>query len=159
FTIHLVSPLPTITEAVNIEGYTQAGSQINQTAIGLDELETDVAVLMIQLDGSAAGPTANGLTVATVGCTVSGLILTGFHGAGIALVAGQSDNTSAIGNLLWGNFIGVTSFDKHSSSLVPRGGNPLANGVGIAISSSNNRVGATLPPGRNVIQGNNGVGV
>jgi hypothetical protein len=159
FPIHLVTALPTITDPVDIEGYTEAGSHINKTLTGIDEQETDVAVLMIQLEGSATGAGADGLRIATVGCAVSGLIITGFNGAGIALVPGPSSSTGAIGNEIWGNFIGVSSFDTQSSSLVPRGQNPLANGLGIAISSSNNRIGNTSPQYRNVIQGNNSVGV
>src|SRR5205823_4046648 len=105
-----------------------------------------------QLEGSSAGAGANGLTIATVGSTISGLIITGFRGAGIALVPGPSTNTSAIGNDLWGNFLGVTLFDTHSSSLVPRGGNPLANDVGEA-------VGQGPQGGGNIISGNAGDGV
>jgi hypothetical protein len=159
FPIHLTSALPTITNPVTIDGYSQAGSSVNKTALGIDEKETDVAVLMIELEGFAAGQGANGLTIATVGVTIDGLIITDFSGAGIALLPGALSNTSAIGDTVWGNFIGVSSFDIHSSSLVPVGGNPLANGLGITISSSNNHIGGTLPIDRNVIQGNNGVGV
>src|SRR5207302_613175 len=35
FTIHLTSALPTITDPVSIQGYTQAGAQVNRTPIGL----------------------------------------------------------------------------------------------------------------------------
>jgi hypothetical protein len=159
FTIHLLSPLPAITDPVVINGYSQAGAQFNQTTLGLDEKETDVAVLEIQLDGSAAGAGANGITISAVGTTVSGLIITSFSGAGIALVPGASESASAIGDYIFGNFIGVSQFDIHSSSLVTPGDNPLANGVGIAVSSANNRIGANSPGGRNVIQGNSGPGV
>ncbi len=55
--------------------------------------------------------------------------------------------------------IGIKSFDPTSSSLVNPFANPLANGVGIIISSSNNRIGGTLPLDRNVIQGNEDAGV
>jgi hypothetical protein len=159
FPIHLTSALPVITNPVAIDGYSEPGTSLNKTLPGKDEQETDVAVLLVELEGAAAGAGANGLTIATVGCTVDGLILTNFSGAGIALLPGAMANTSAIGDSVWGNFIGVSSFDTQSSSLVPVGGNPLANGVGITISSSNNRIGGTAPLDRNVIQGNNGVGV
>ncbi len=159
YTISPTTALPTITNPVTIDGYSQSGSQLNKTAAGLDEQETDVAVLQVQIDGSGAGASANGLTIQSVGCTVDGLIITGFSGAGLDLLPGSPDNASAIGDDIWGNFIGVSSFDTHSSSLVTPGSNPLANGTGIAITSSNNRIGGSLPPSRNVIQGNNGSGV
>src|SRR6185437_13125398 len=69
-------------------------------------------------------------------------------------------NSGSIGDTIWGNFVGVASFDSHSSSLVPRNlVNPLANGSGVSVSSSNNRIGGTFPSQRNVIQGNTSAGV
>ena len=69
----------------------------------LDDQETDIATISIQLDGSQINSTdVDGLTVATPGCTIDGLSITGFGGAAIALepepdrghrhrIAGQHD--------------------------------------------------------------------
>jgi hypothetical protein len=157
FTINLLTPLPAITDGLDIDGYSQPGSVTNDNTF--INQETDGAVLMVQLNGALAGAGADGLTIATVGCLIDGLVITGFSGAGIALVPGATTSGSAIGNTIEGNFIGVASFDTNSSSLVVPGDNSLANGVGIAISSSNNRIGGTTPPTRNIIQGNNADGV
>src|SRR4051812_30634032 len=48
-TINLMSPLPPITEALTIDGYSQPGSSVNTLAIG------DNAVLRIELNGVNAG--------------------------------------------------------------------------------------------------------
>jgi hypothetical protein len=48
-TITLLSALPTITEAVIIDGYTQPGSNANTLAVGSD------ATLLIELNGASAG--------------------------------------------------------------------------------------------------------
>src|SRR5439155_316254 len=51
------------------------------------------------------------------------------------------------------------AFNPNSFNFVNSDLNLLANGEGIRISGSNNRIGATLPPGRNIIQGNRQAGV
>src|SRR5262245_56169125 len=56
-TITPLSPLPTITDPVVIDGYCQPGSSPNTLAVG------DNAVLTIELDGNSAGTDANGLTI------------------------------------------------------------------------------------------------
>src|SRR5262249_51458810 len=61
--------LPTITRTVLIDGYTQPGSSANALAAG------DDAVLAIELNGAAAGATANGLTVTAGGSTIRGLAI------------------------------------------------------------------------------------
>src|SRR6185312_15315179 len=65
-TIQPASPLPTIAEAVAIDGYTQPGSSANTLATG------DDAVLRIEIDGSAAG-TSDLLRVNASGTTIRGL--------------------------------------------------------------------------------------
>ena len=68
--IQPLTPLPAITDPVTIDGYTEWGASINQTLAGFEEQETDVAVLMVRIDGSLAQPDPsnpdgpiNGLTV------------------------------------------------------------------------------------------------
>jgi hypothetical protein len=147
-TIVLLSPLPTIINPVAIRGYSQVGAVINDPQIA-DALETDLAVLTVRLDGSNAGAGANGLTIAGPNSDISGLSITGFAGAGIAI-----EGVAAVGNTVHGNFIGITSFDPL------RGPNPVfPNGQGIRVSGPNNRIGGTFASERNVIQGNRDAGV
>ena len=164
-TITLHSPLPPIKDPLNIDATTQPGFVPNKTNVG-DEQETDVEVPMVQIDGSAidaaAFPNANGLEIDTINCSVQGLSITGFRGAGLVLNPGPNVNTGAIGDLIESNFIGVASFNSIGNDLstwVHPATNPTANGEGIVITSSNNRIGGTLPPSRNVIQGNKDAGV
>src|SRR4029077_11310944 len=97
--VHTVSPslaLPTITDAVLIDGYTQTGSSVNTLSVG------DNAVLTIELDGTGAG-SANGLWLGagSDGSTIRGLVINRFSLDGI-----QIDST---GNVIVGNWIGTDS--------------------------------------------------
>jgi CSLREA domain-containing protein len=149
--------LPPITAPVIIEGYSQPGSLVNPP----DKTDDDVATPEIQIDGHALAGSNDGLTINTSNCLISGLIITGFSGAGVSIADGASP---AQGNLLLGNFIGtlpnpivngIPDFpDGREFSLDPT----LSNGVGVRITSSNNRVGSNTPGDINVIA-NNGVGV
>ena len=68
-TIQPTSALPTITDPVIIDGYTQPGasSNTNPTGQGLN------TVLMIELDGSLAGANSNGLVITAGSSTMRGL--------------------------------------------------------------------------------------
>ena len=136
-TITPSTPLPTITEAVTIDGYTQSGSSMNTLANG------DNAVLRIELNGASAGGTAKGLTIMAGNSTVRGLVINRFASSGIEC------NTNG-NNVITGNFIGTNT----------AGTSALGNGLGVVVSSgSNNTVGGTTPATRNVISGNLGTGV
>ena len=91
-TISPLSPLPVITEPVEIDGYTQGGTTSNESFDGLD------TVLMIALDGSLSGQ-AHGLVVAGGDSTITGLAIHSFAGDGIRL---ESED-----NIVAGNFIGT----------------------------------------------------
>lgn len=78
-TIQPLSALPTITDPVVIDAYTQPGATPNSLAEGND------AVLRIELDGSLAGAGVNGLHVTAGANTVRGLVLNRFSGSGILL--------------------------------------------------------------------------
>jgi len=155
-TISLSSALPPIMQPVVIDGYSQAGSSTN-TAI-IDDAETDVAVLTVQIDPAEMDHDPNGLTIEAPNTTVDGLSITGFSGAGIALEPSLNTVGGALGDTIWGDFIGVSQFN-------PKTFNPVssktanANGVGILIDSPNNVIGGTTPQYRNVIQGNSAGGV
>jgi hypothetical protein len=95
-TIKPASALPTITDPVVINGYTQPGASPNTNPVG----SGINAVLKIELDGSLAGTLQQGLYIAANDCTVRGLVINRFGGNGIFLL----DNS---GNHIEGNFIGT----------------------------------------------------
>lgn len=102
YTISLTSQLPDITQPVVINGYTQPGSDDNNT---IAPLPFD-AILLIQIDGSGLNSGERGLnfvgsTGGAAGSEVRGLVLNGF------------ENSDAIridtdGVIVQGNYIGTT---------------------------------------------------
>jgi Bacterial Ig-like domain (group 3) len=94
FTISPTTALPTVTRPVVIDGYSEPGAHPNTLPKG------DDAVILIQLDGTQAGTTADGLTLAGGSSTVGGLSITHFKNNGIHLEAAGTD-------LVTGNFIGL----------------------------------------------------
>jgi len=133
--IQPASALPTITDPVVIDGYTQPGASpnTNPTSQGSN------AVLTIELDGTNAGASANGLWITAGGSTVQGLAINSFTVNGILL------RTNG-GNVIAGNFLGTDvtgSLDLGNA----RGG------VEMSLSSSNT-IGGTSAEARNVISGN-----
>ena len=94
-TIQPLTALPTITDPVTIDGYSQPGSSFNTLA------GPNNAVLKIELDGSLAGSSA-GLLITAGGSTVRGLIINRFSRDGIQLEKKGH-------NVIEGNFIGTDS--------------------------------------------------
>ena len=129
--------LPTITNAVIIDGYSQPGSSPNTLAVG------DNAVLKIVLDGSVqigAGLGGAGLVIAGTNCTVRGLAIDNFNNS--VFILNSDDNVQ-------GNFIGLDNTGSYASS---------GNGFyGIEVYSLSNGgailIGGSTPDARNVIAG------
>ncbi len=132
-TIAPLTALPTITNTLTIDGYTQPGSQPNTLTNGNN------ARLLIRLDGrSAVGPL---LAMGGSGHLVRGLILVRSSGDGLTL----SCNNSTIA----GNWIGLDADNLASGN--------SGNGVnlnGISGPCQGNLVGGYTPAARNVISGN-----
>jgi CSLREA domain-containing protein len=127
-------PLPTITNAVIIDGYSQPSASMNALA------DSDNAVILIELNGTSAGATANGLAISQR-TTVQGLAIGHFGGDGIFMSGSSS-------NIIQGNFIGLTAL-----------GAAAGNGTGVFIDDADGiTVGGTTPSARNVISGN-GTGI
>jgi hypothetical protein len=141
-TINLLSPLPAITDAVEILGYTQSGSVQNTMAVGSN------AVLNIELNGAGAG-SAIGLrcsTTAAAPCTFSGLIINRFQEGGIRIDA--TARGAVIGSFIGTNSAGTTALGN------------INYGVLILDSSAlGSIVGGSTPAERNVISGNSGTGI
>ena len=137
-TIRPASNLPTITDSVIIDGYTQPAAVPNSNPITTGSN----AVLKIELDGTNAGDRANGLFITGGNSVVRGLVINRFR-EGIVL------GTNG-GNVVEGNFIGTD----------PTGTLRRGNGaVGIDIGApGGNTVGGLTPSARNVISSNGVIG-
>lgn len=138
-TIQPLSALPTITDPVVIDGYTQPGASPNPNGPGLG-LNT---ILQIELDGTLAGGIAIGLTIAAGNTEVRGLVVNRFDQDGIEL------NTEG-NNKIEGNFIGT---DVTGTIGFGNGSN------GISVLSSNNMVGGTAAEAKNLISANFSQGI
>ena len=79
FTIKPASPLPTITDPVVIDGYSQPGASLA------------TLTQLIQLDGTIAGSESNGLTIDASNCSVRGLVINKFSGNGIQITSGTKN--------------------------------------------------------------------
>jgi parallel beta-helix repeat protein len=133
------SALPTITQPVAIDGYTQPGASSNTLANG------DNATLLIELNAAILGNNADGLVLAgdAGGSTIRGLVIDNGFSRGILI---QTNDV-----VVEGCFIGTD----------PTGRIAHGNTQGVAIDSgfaNACRVGGTLPGQRNVICGN-GIGI
>ena len=133
FTIQPQTALPTVTDPVMIDGYSQPGASASGS------------VLLIEVDGINAGAGSNGLTIRGGNSTVKGLVINRFGGAGIQI-------TNSGGNLILGNYIGV---DVTGESPERNGG----DGIQILNGASNNKIGGTNHSDGNVISGNTGAGI
>lgn len=128
-TIVLTSVLPTITEAIVIDGWSEP-----------DFAGTPV----IELNGAGAGVGANGINLNASGSTLRGLVINRFSNVGIQLNAVSS-------SAIVGNYIGTDV-----SGTVDLGNS--GNGITIN-ASDGNTIGGTTALDRNVISGNNSHGI
>jgi hypothetical protein len=144
--VHTIAPasaLPTITDDVTIDGYTQPGSSANTNGVGLP----DNSVHLIELDGtnSPAGILEGVLKLqGSFAFVLQGLVINRAPGTAVEAI-------SVTGGVIVGCFIGMD----------PTGTTPLANGYGILADSPSGpiRIGGVLPAERNVISGNTNVGI
>ena len=97
-TISPASQLPTITERVTINGYTQSGASLNTRAAGNN------AVLKVQLNGTNAGAETNGLAITSSNSTIQGLAINRFQRNGVSV-----SGSGATGNRVRSNFIGTNA--------------------------------------------------
>ena len=139
-TISPASALPTITDPVTIDGYTQSGAAVNTSANAFN------GVLPVHLAGNSAGSGANGLLITAGSSTVRGLMITGFAGS-----AGDGIEVSGPGgNHIEGCVIGLNAAGTDQGNA---GNGVLING------SSSNIVGGVALAARNVISGNTSDGI
>jgi Right handed beta helix region len=139
--IHLQSPLPSLVNPVTLDGSTQPGFS---------------STPLIVLDGTFAGPSANGLVLTGGSSTVRDLVIHGFGGSGVVLsgpgddvVSGDYIGTDVTGTLAFPN--GERGVYVNGSSNNTIGGSDA--GSGDVISSSDNSGILIVGGSNNVIQG------
>lgn len=150
-TITPTTPLPTITDPVVIDGYTQPGTHPNTR---LPWAGTD-AVLLIELNGASAGKGVNGLVLAAGGSTVRGLVVNRFQAAldgGGNIINGAGIRLQGPGgNTITGCFLGTSAAGTPAR--------PNQHGLEID-GSAGNVIGGTTRAAMNLISGNTfGTGV
>ncbi|HXD32427.1 MAG TPA: FG-GAP-like repeat-containing protein [Pyrinomonadaceae bacterium] len=129
--------LPVINSPIIIDGYTQPGSQANNS------LTTDNAVLLIEINGINTGFSQSGLSISAGSSTVRGLVINRFQ-------RGQIELSNNGGNIISGNFLSCNA----------AGNAPLANSsTGVIVASANNTIGGLTPQDRNVISGSSSNGM
>jgi VCBS repeat-containing protein len=133
--LHTIQPgsaLPTITDPVLIDGWTQSGFS---------------GPPLIELDGSLAGANVQGLTISGGNTTVRGLVINRFTGNGI-LITG-SGNSQIEGNYIGTDATGTVALGNGF------GGVLINNGLaGILIyGSASNVIGGSTAASRNIISG------
>lgn len=141
--IHTILPtdmgfLPVITrDGVTINGFTQGNAQENSLAVGNN------AIYRIVIDGSLAGDFASGIYSQASDVTIRGLVINNFANTGIYLGPDSFDNT------IVGNFLG-TDFTGNLAQ---------SNYRGIQVYGSNHQIGLNSPGDRNLVSGNENVGI
>jgi parallel beta-helix repeat protein len=140
--VHNIAPateLPTITDPVTINGYSQAGATPNTKAVGSD------AVLKIELSGQSAGAGAIGLRVESANSTIVGLVINRW-GQGIRVNGPDGAGVKVVGNFIGTDASGTQDLGNSS--------------YGMFIDySPNNTIGGTTAAERNVVSGNDGHGL
>lgn len=167
-TIRPGSLLPTITDAVMLDGFTQAGSRANTNGPG----QAPNAVWNVVVDGSTllGYNTSSLLTISAGQSTIRGLTITGFNGGGLAL--STNGNNIVAGNQIVGNGRGnitVQSGDGNqiggtlpadvnlATTIAVASNNNLVQGNqtnGISVTGNGNTIGGTSAAARNTANGN-----
>lgn len=133
-TIRPLTPLPTVSSPVTIDGYSQPGSSVNTLSSG------DNAVLLVELDNSGTAFAADGaISIRAGNSIVRGLVINRSARSGILMDFGG-------GNLIAGNFIGTDATGQ-----IGLGGGSISIGGSDFGGSSGNVVGGVTPELRNVI--------
>jgi hypothetical protein len=123
-TISLLSPLPEISDPLELDGRSQPGY---------------AGLPLIELDGSGAGSLADGLVITASGSSVHGLVVNRFDGSGIVLDGASS-------NLIQATFVGVDA-----TGLIAAGNG--GHGIQLTNGAADNLIGGLTVADRNVIGG------
>ncbi|MEL6981709.1 MAG: right-handed parallel beta-helix repeat-containing protein, partial [Actinomycetota bacterium] len=135
WTISPGSALPTVTEAVDLDATTQPGWAASP------------GTPVIELDGTSAGVSVDGLVIGAPSTTVRGLSIGNFDRTGLTVASGSTSGT-----VIAGNHIGTDA-----TGLANRGNGFF--GLHLDGGSAGTTVGGVATSDRNVISGNDDVGL
>ncbi|MDB5349721.1 MAG: Na-Ca exchanger/integrin-beta4 [Planctomycetota bacterium] len=147
--VQTISPqtvLPTITDSVVIDGYTQPGASPNTNGPTFG----DNARILVEIDGSALPNGSNGLVVTGGSTTIRGLAIYGFLVGSDPLTGSAVVFQGGSGDVLDGVFLGLDA-----TGTIARSNN---RGV-LVFQSPNDTIGGATNAARNLISGNRGIGV
>ena len=135
--VHTIQPLtglPTVTDTLLVDGYTQPGA--------LPATVSNAAALMLVLDGALVSSNTDGVVIQADFSEVAGLVIQGFED-GIKLNGSDA--------VIRGNYIGtdVTGQADQGNS----------RGIFIDAGADRTRVGGQMPEDRNLISGNGSRGI
>src|SRR5262245_13989177 len=135
-TITPATPLPTITDAVTINGYSQPGSSANSHPPN----QGTNAVILIEIDGQNLPPSGTCLA-ATAAVTIRGLVINRCANSAIRISTAGGNGSVVAGNFLGTDPAGATR--------------PGAQYAGVDVEGTSGVVvGGTNPADRNLISGN-----
>ncbi len=129
-TINVAAALPTITQALIIDGSSEP------------DFATNGSRPIVVIDGNNLGADGLVLSGSADGSTIRGLVIRDFGGSAITIQAGSNGNTIA------GNYLGA--LDTAGNFLAGEGNGP----AGIYVFGANNTLGGTAAGAGNVISGN-----
>jgi CSLREA domain-containing protein len=135
------SSLPTITQPLTINGYSQNGTRVN------DDPEVSNAVLRIRVDGNGAPAESVGFAACAPNVTIRGLAVTRFERGVVVGLDGPVSCAAGATSIL-GNFIGLNA----------AGTAALPNGLGI-LATTQVSIGSGSLADRNVVVGFNAIRV
>jgi hypothetical protein len=136
WSIQPASQLPTITDPVVIDGYSQPGATPNSNAM-TDANPGDNAVLRIELNGGFSG-SASGLSISSGNTTVQGIVVSDFGLYGISIGGGGNDT-------IQGDLVGTDVSGTLAEGNVS---------IGVLVESAGNSIGGLTAAARNVISAN-----
>jgi len=149
-TIQPTSALPTVTDPVIIDGYTQPGAS--------PATDEEPAVIMIELDGSLAGTAVDGLGISAGNCAVRGLCINRFQSDRYGWYGGvQIGIGGSSGSVVEGNYIGVDP--SGTVAYWELGQYDYSQAHGVCVYSDDNVIGGTTPAARNVVSGFSGAAI
>ena len=131
-----------ITPLTPLPALSDPGTVIDGTSQANYDPTTGQPLVVLTGTGLPTNTNADGLDVTGGSCTIKGLVIDNFSGAGISL-------TSSPGDLVQDCYIGTSA----------NGLAAAANGAGIGITTSSCTIGGTGVTQRNVISGNSGSGI
>jgi CSLREA domain-containing protein len=143
--VHIISPasaLPTITDAVTIDGYTQLGASPNSLADG------DNAKILIRVDGLSAPSSAFGFAICANDTALRGLSVTRFNQASVEVGSNSAGTDCGVG------LIRGVHFDGNFIGLAPDGSAAGNKGAGIFVGHGVAQIGSVVPSARNILSSN-----